>query len=186
MISLFLVVPAPRVRRAWDLMRTLVRIGLRFFLSFGKKYFFYRSFLINNLFGNVFQTLRVAGLITLLWNPDDKKYLLGKMFFSLTVHRKPIFITSAFFQVLAYFSLFKLIQLVSLVMEWWHVRSLKRIWIESSYIVSRWFFAFTRKSLEEVLRRLKEVLRTSPRRCRGDISWKTSWGRLLKDVLRTS
>ena len=31
-------------------------------------------------------------------------------------------------------------------------------------MVSRWSFAFTRKSLENVLRRVKEALRTSPGR----------------------
>ena len=64
--------------------------------------------------------------------------------------------------------------------------SLKRTLIESSYIASRWSFAFTRESLEEVLRRLKEVLRTFPGRGLEDVSWKTSSGRLLEDVLKTS
>ena len=51
-----------------------------------------------------------------------------------------------------------------------------------------------RKSIEKVLTRLKEVLRTSPGRHLEDapgkrpedVSWKTSWGRLLEDVLTTS
>ena len=69
MISLFLPAPAPRVRRSWDLMGTSVRNGLRFFLLFGKKYFFIQksSFIVNNFFGNVFQTLRVTGLIMRLY-----------------------------------------------------------------------------------------------------------------------
>ena len=65
-----------------------------------EKVSFYREvtcFLINNLFGNVFQTSRVKGLITLLsncmWSSDAKKVfkLLKKVFSSLTVHRKPRF-----------------------------------------------------------------------------------------------
>ena len=50
MISLFLTAPAARVKRAWDLKRTSVRNGLRFFLLFGRKYFFIQksSFLIIN------------------------------------------------------------------------------------------------------------------------------------------
>ena len=52
-------------------------------------------------------------------------------------------------------------QLVCLVMEWYYVGSLKRTRLESSYIVSRWSFVFARKSLKDVLRSLKEVLKTS-------------------------
>ena len=46
-----------------------VRNWLRFFLLFGKEYYFIEklSFLINNLFGNVFQTSGVKSLITLLY-----------------------------------------------------------------------------------------------------------------------
>ena len=60
-----------------------------------EKVLFYREvmcFLINNLFGNVFQTSRVMDLITLLfnrmWNSDAKKVskLFEKVFSSLTVH----------------------------------------------------------------------------------------------------
>ena len=56
MIFLFLAAPVPRVRRAWNLMGTSVRNGLRFFLLLWKKYYFILklSFLINNLFGNDF------------------------------------------------------------------------------------------------------------------------------------
>ena len=56
MIFLFLAAPVPRVRRAWNLMGTSVRNGLRFFLLLWKKYYFMLklSFLINNLFGNDF------------------------------------------------------------------------------------------------------------------------------------
>ena len=55
-IFLFLAAPVPRVRRAWNLMGTSVRNGLRFFLLLWKKYYFMLklSFLINNLFGNDF------------------------------------------------------------------------------------------------------------------------------------
>ena len=61
---------------------------------------FYREvicFLINHLFGNAFQTSRAIDLITLqsncMWNSDAKKVfkLLGKVFSSLIVHRKPSF-----------------------------------------------------------------------------------------------
>ena len=50
----------------------------------------------------------------------------------------------------------------------------KRTYIEGPYMVVRWSFAFTRKSIEDVLRRLKEVLRTSPA------------GRRLGDVLKNA
>ena len=43
MISLFLEVPAQRVRGAWKLMGASVRNGLSFFLLFGKKYYFFRE-----------------------------------------------------------------------------------------------------------------------------------------------
>ena len=64
-----------------------------------EKVLFYREVIcfINTLFGNVFQTSRVIGLITLLskcmWNCNAKKVfkLLEKVFSSLTVHRKPSF-----------------------------------------------------------------------------------------------
>ena len=101
-ISLFLAAPAPRVR---DLMGASVRNGLRFFLLFGKMYFFIQksSFFINNLFRNVFQTLRVTGLITLVYAKlrCSKVFkLFEKVFFSLTVHRKPSFHN---FQVISMF-----------------------------------------------------------------------------------
>ena len=44
-------------------------------------------------------------------------------------------------------------------------------------MVSRWSFDFTKKSLEDVLRRLKEVLRKSPGRRHDDV---------LKKVAATS
>ena len=44
-------------------------------------------------------------------------------------------------------------------------------------MVSRWSFDFTKKSLEDVLRRLKEVLRKSPGRRHDDV---------LKKVVATS
>ena len=123
MISLFLAAPAPRVWRAWDLMGTSVRNGLRFFLLFGKKYFFIQksSFLISNLFGNVFQTLRVTGLITLLYAKlRSKKYLNSwkNCFLVWQFIENQVFITSALFPCFSVFSLFKLIQFVCLVMEW--------------------------------------------------------------------
>ena len=64
-----------------------------------EKVLFYKEvicFLINILFGNVFQTSRVTGLITLLsncmWNSDAKKVfkLLEKVFSSLSVHLRVI------------------------------------------------------------------------------------------------
>ena len=64
MISLFLGAPASRVRRARDLMGTSIQNGLRFFILFGKKYFFIQklSFIINIPFENVFQTFKVNRL----------------------------------------------------------------------------------------------------------------------------
>ena len=62
--------PAPRVRRAWNLMGTSVRNGRRFFLLFGKKNYFIEKlyiFLLITFFGNVFQSSRIIGLIMLLY-----------------------------------------------------------------------------------------------------------------------
>ena len=86
MISLFAAAPAPKVRRERNLMGISVRNGLRFFLLFGKKYYFMQklSFLINNLFGNVFQTSGVIGLKRYcMRNCDTKKVfqLLEKSIF---------------------------------------------------------------------------------------------------------
>ena len=105
MISLFLAAPALRVRRAWNLMGTSVRDGLRFFLLFGKKYYFIEklTFLIDNLFRNVFQT------------PMLRKYFNSWKEYFLAWHfiENQVFIISALFP---YFSttkrLFKLMQLV--------------------------------------------------------------------------
>ena len=136
-------------------------------------------------------------------NSDAKKYLfklLEKSVFQFDSSQKTKF--------QRIYSLFKLIQFACLVMAWQYVNSFKTYidtQIEIPYIVSRWSFAFTRKSLEKVLRRLKEVLRTSPRksiekvlrrlkevlrmspgRHLENVSWKMSRGSLLEDVLRTS
>ena len=105
MISLFLAAPALRVRRASNLMGTSVRDGLRFFLLFGKKYYFIEklTFLIDNLFRNVFQT------------PMLRKYFnFWKEYFQAWHYiENQVFIISALFP---YFSitkrLFKLMQLV--------------------------------------------------------------------------
>ena len=69
MIFLYLLEPPSRILRAWNLMGTWVRNGLWFFLLFGKNYYFIQrlSFLISILFGNVFQTLGVMGLLPLLY-----------------------------------------------------------------------------------------------------------------------
>ena len=69
MVFLYLVAPASRVLRAWNLMGTWVRNGLWFFLLFWKNYYFIQklSFLISIIFENVFQTSGVMGLITLLY-----------------------------------------------------------------------------------------------------------------------
>ena len=45
----------------------------------------------------------------------------------------------------------------------------KRTKIEDPDMVSRWSFALTRKSLQDLLRHLKEVLRTSCRRGIDDV-----------------
>ena len=105
MISLFLAAPALRVRRASNLMGTSVRDGLRFFLLFGKKYYFIEklTFLIDNLFRNVFQTPMLRKYFN-FW----KEYFLAWHFIE-----NQVFIISALFP---YFSitkrLFKLMQLV--------------------------------------------------------------------------
>ena len=108
MISLFLVTPAPRVRRTRSLMGTSVRNGLRFFLLIGKSYFIQKlSFLINNLFGNIFQTSVL------------KKYLNSWKKYFLVWHfiENQIFIVSALFSGFSVFYIFNLMQLVYLVME---------------------------------------------------------------------
>ena len=105
MISLFLAAPALRVRRASNLMGTSVRDGLRFFLLLGKKYYFIEklTFLIDNLFRNVFQTPMLRKYFN-FW----KEYFLAWHFIE-----NQVFIISALFP---YFSitkrLFKLMQLV--------------------------------------------------------------------------
>ena len=109
MISLFLVTPAPRVRRTRSLMETSVRNRLRFFLLFEKSYFIQKlSFLINNLFGNIFQT------------PVLKKYLNSWKKYFLVWHfiENQIFIVSALFSGFSVFYIFNLMQLVYLVTEW--------------------------------------------------------------------
>ena len=67
MISLFLVAPALRLRRAKNVFATSVRNKLRFLSFFFEGVLFSKlSFLINNLFGNVFQISEVIGSIKLL------------------------------------------------------------------------------------------------------------------------
>ena len=68
-------------------MGTSVLNGQKFFILFGKKYYFIEKlkfFYYNNLFGNVFQTSGVIGFIMTLYvrNSDAKKVfqLLEKVF----------------------------------------------------------------------------------------------------------
>ena len=49
------------------------------------------------------------------------------------------------------------------------VTCLQFTYIESLDTVSSFVFSFTRKSLEDVLRRLKDVFKTSSERCLNDI-----------------
>ena len=64
MISLFLAAPALTVRRAWNLMGTSVRNGIRFFLLFRKKYSFIQKLKFSYwyTFRKLFQTSGVIGL----------------------------------------------------------------------------------------------------------------------------
>ena len=89
MTFLFLVAPAPRVRRAWDLIRTSVQNGLRFFLLFGKKCYFKQklSFLMNNFFGNVFLTYSFNNSTVCETHFNSWK----KVFFNLKFHWRPSF-----------------------------------------------------------------------------------------------
>ena len=118
MISLFLAIPAARARRARNLMGKSIQNGLTFFLLFGKKYYFIQMFrfLINNLFRNIFQTLGVIGVITLLHvrNSDPKKYFNSwkKYFLFWNFIENQVFIISALFLCFSVFSLFKLMKLV--------------------------------------------------------------------------
>ena len=72
-------------------------------------------FLINNLFGNVFQIARVTGLIMLLsdcmWTPMLKEYLNSwkRYFLVWQFVENQVFIISALFPYFSVFSLFKLI-----------------------------------------------------------------------------
>ena len=101
MISAFLAARAPRVRRARNLMGKSVRNGLTFFLLFRKKYYFIQklSFLINNLFGNVFQT------------PLLKKYFNSWKKYFLVWHfiENQVFIVTVLFPCFSTFSLLMLI-----------------------------------------------------------------------------
>ena len=69
MISLCLAAPSLWVWSAWNLMGTSVWNRQKFFISFENKYYFIQSELkyscYSNLFGNVFQTSGVIGLIAL-------------------------------------------------------------------------------------------------------------------------
>ena len=109
MILLFRAAPAPRVPRARSLMRTSVRNGLKFFLLFGKEYYFIPklSFLINNVFGNIFQTPVLKNCFN-SW----KKHFLG--FFSSHLIENWVFVVSALFPFFSVFRLLKLMQLVCL------------------------------------------------------------------------
>ena len=113
MISLFLAAPAPRVRRAWNLMRASVPDWLRFFLLFAKNYYFKQklSFLINTLFGNVFriQEWRLNATVckTLMLKKyfnSWKKYFLVWHFIKNQVFRNFCLI-SMFFSVCSLFKL---------------------------------------------------------------------------------
>ena len=94
---LFLAAPALEVRKAWNLTGTSVGNGQQFFILFGRKHYFIQKSKFsyyNNIFGKVFQTSGVTGLITLLyakllwWKVFQ---LLEKEFPSLAFHRKPGF-----------------------------------------------------------------------------------------------
>ena len=80
-----------------------IQNGHKFFISFWKKYYFIQKLKFsyyNNLFGNVFQTSGVIGLITKLYvrHSDAKKVF----------HWKPGFTISKLFPWFSVFSLFKL------------------------------------------------------------------------------
>ena len=108
---------------------------------------------------------------------DAKKYLNSwkKCFLVWQFIENQVFITSVLFPIFSVFSLSKFIQFVCLVMEWY------KTYIDRKSIYSLQVVLYVyQKSLEEVLRRLKDVLRTSFGRHLEDVSWKTSCGRLKK------
>ena len=123
MISLFLAATAQRVRRAWDLMILSAQNGLRFFLLFGKKYFFIQnlSFLINNVFWKRFSSFKSYRLnnAVVCETPMLKKYLnyWKKWFLDWQFIENQAFIISPLFPYFSVFSLFKLVQFLCLVME---------------------------------------------------------------------
>ena len=98
--------------KVWSQIGRSLQNGLRFFLLFGKKYSLVQklSFLINNFFGNIFQT------------PILKKYFNSWEKYFLVWHfiENQVFIISALFPCFSVvsFSLFKLMQLFCLVIEW--------------------------------------------------------------------
>ena len=109
---LFLAVHVSRLRRAWNLMGTLVRNGLRFFPLLGKKTILYRSqvFLINFLetFSN-FRSNRLNNA-TVCETPMLKKYFNSwkKYFLASNFIENQISIISALFPYFSVFSLPKL------------------------------------------------------------------------------
>ena len=119
---LFLAAPALRVRKAWNLMGTLVRNGQQFFILFGRKYYFIQKLKFSyykNVFGNIFQTLGVISLIHYcMRNSDAKKYFnfRRKYFAILHFSENQVFTISALFPCFSVFSLFKLMQLICLIM----------------------------------------------------------------------
>ena len=121
-IVLFLAASALRVGRAWNLMGTSVRNGQKFFILFGRKYYFIQKLTFpcyKNIFGNVFQTSGVIGLITLCMRKSNAKNYLNfwrKYFAVLHFSENQVFTISALFRCFSVFSLFKLMQLVCLVM----------------------------------------------------------------------
>ena len=109
---LFLAAHVSRLRRAWNLMGTLVRNGLRFFPLLGKKTILYRSqvFLINFLetFSN-FRSNRLNNA-TVCETPMLKKYFNSwkKYFLASNFIENQVSIISALFPYFSVFSLPKL------------------------------------------------------------------------------
>ena len=106
-----------------------------------------------------------------------KKSYWKKYFLVWNFIENQVFMNSTLFSSFSVANLFKSMQLVCLVTSGNMYLVSKRTYMESPDMVSKRSSGLTKKSLEDVLRYRKEVLRMSPRRRLYDI---------LKNVVATS
>ena len=155
-------------------METSVENEQKFFILFWNKYYFIHKLkfsYFNNLFRNVIQTSGVIVVITLQYAnlrcrnnaTVCESPMLNFQLFKVSTPGESIFQSGIslktrfskfprYFHVLAF--QFIQINVITLPSDGVYVCSLKLTQIESPYMVSKWSFAFTRKSPKDVLRRL--------------------------------